>query len=210
MTTRTVVYDSGMLVALLHGKPAAVVNVSQQVGARILDVRDGVAKITINRPEVRNAFDETLIAELTGAFSEVAADPETRVVLVRGEGRAFSAGGSFDVLARHAVLGEAWERAFAYLLYPSAETLTADAAARLSTLSDNTELGSGFKIGVSLFNNMAAFGDDTTALIMYDTETMPVTSAPGAECLTVSDGKITFSRFIFDRAPFDAARQAAT
>jgi SnoaL-like domain len=58
---------------------------------------------------------------------------------------------------------------------------------------------------------IAAFGDDTTALIMYDTETVPVRSAPGAECLTVSDGKITYSRFIFDRAPFDAARaQAAT
>jgi ketosteroid isomerase-like protein len=57
---------------------------------------------------------------------------------------------------------------------------------------------------------IAAFGDDTTALVMYDTETVPVTSAPGAECLTVSDGKITYSRFIFDRAPFDAARQAAT
>ena len=57
---------------------------------------------------------------------------------------------------------------------------------------------------------IAAFGDDTTALIMYDTETVPVTSAPGAECLTVSDGKITYSRFIFDRTPFDAARQAAT
>ena len=50
----------------------------------------------------------------------------------------------------------------------------------------------------------------TTALIMYDTETVPVTSAPGAECLTVSNGKITYSRFIFDRTPFDAARQAAT
>jgi hypothetical protein len=54
---------------------------------------------------------------------------------------------------------------------------------------------------------IAAFGDDTTALIMYDTETVPVASAPGAECLTVSDGKITHSRFIFDRAPFDAARR---
>jgi hypothetical protein len=39
---------------------------------------------------------------------------------------------------------------------------------------------------------------------MYDTETVPVPSAPAAEC-----GKITYSRFIFDRAPFDAARKAA-
>jgi SnoaL-like domain len=57
---------------------------------------------------------------------------------------------------------------------------------------------------------IAAFGDDTTALIMYDTETVPVNSAPGAECLTVTDGKITYSRFVFDRLPFDAAPQDAS
>ena len=57
---------------------------------------------------------------------------------------------------------------------------------------------------------IAAFGDDTTALIMYDTGTVPVKSAPAAECVTVTDGKITYSRFIFDRAPFDAARKTAS
>jgi hypothetical protein len=56
---------------------------------------------------------------------------------------------------------------------------------------------------------IGAFGDDRTALIMYDTETVPVKSAPGAEWVTVTDGKITYSRFVFDRAPFDAARRAA-
>lgn len=55
---------------------------------------------------------------------------------------------------------------------------------------------------------ISAFGDENTALIMYDTETLPVKSAPAAECVTVNDGKITYSRFIFDRAPFQAARQA--
>jgi hypothetical protein len=56
---------------------------------------------------------------------------------------------------------------------------------------------------------IAAFGDDKTAVIVYDTETVPVPSAPAAECVTVTDGKISYSRFIFDRAPFDAARKAA-
>ena len=56
---------------------------------------------------------------------------------------------------------------------------------------------------------IAAFGDDEKALIMYDTETVPVASAPGAECVTVKDGKIAHSRFIFDRAPFQAARDAS-
>ena len=55
---------------------------------------------------------------------------------------------------------------------------------------------------------VAAFGDDEKAVVMYDTETVPVKSAPGAECVTVKDGKITRSLFIFDRAPFDAARKA--
>jgi ketosteroid isomerase-like protein len=52
---------------------------------------------------------------------------------------------------------------------------------------------------------IAAFGDETTAVIVYDTKTAPVANAPGAECVTVVDGKITYSRFIFDRAPFQAA-----
>jgi hypothetical protein len=56
---------------------------------------------------------------------------------------------------------------------------------------------------------IAAFGDDTTALVMYDTETVPVKSAPAAECVTVADGKITRNHFIFDRVPFSAARHAA-
>lgn len=55
---------------------------------------------------------------------------------------------------------------------------------------------------------VAAFGDDRTALLMYDTQTVPVPDAPGAECLTVEDGLITEIRIIFDRVPFAAARQA--
>ena len=55
---------------------------------------------------------------------------------------------------------------------------------------------------------VAAYGDDHTALLMYDTATVPVADAPGAECLTVRDGTIIRIRIIFDRAPFMAARQA--
>ena len=54
---------------------------------------------------------------------------------------------------------------------------------------------------------LAAFGDDETAVVMYDTDTVPVKDAPGAECLTVTDGKIRHLRIIFDRLPFEAARQ---
>lgn len=57
-------------------------------------------------------------------------------------------------------------------------------------------------------NLIAAFGDDQTALLMYDTETVSVVSAPGAECLTIRDGAITHIRIVFDRVPFEAARKA--
>jgi ketosteroid isomerase-like protein len=56
---------------------------------------------------------------------------------------------------------------------------------------------------------IAAFGDDTTAVVMYGTDTVPVKDAPGAECVTVADGKITHMRIIFDRLPFEEPRKAA-
>jgi hypothetical protein len=55
---------------------------------------------------------------------------------------------------------------------------------------------------------VAAFGDATTAVVMYDTRTKPVPAAPGAEYVTVADGRITYMRIVFDRLPFEAARQA--
>jgi ketosteroid isomerase-like protein len=57
---------------------------------------------------------------------------------------------------------------------------------------------------------IAAFGDDQTALVMYDTETVPVKSAPGAEYVTVKDGKITYGRTVFDSAPILAALGASS
>lgn len=55
---------------------------------------------------------------------------------------------------------------------------------------------------------IAAFGDDETALVMYDSATRLVARAPGAECVRVAGGRIVRSWFVFDRAPFMAARAA--
>lgn len=57
---------------------------------------------------------------------------------------------------------------------------------------------------------IAAFGDESTALLMYDTDTVPVRNAPGAEFHTVHGGKISYIRIIFDRVPFEAARRERT
>ncbi len=56
---------------------------------------------------------------------------------------------------------------------------------------------------------VAAFGDGERAVVVYDTTTTLVASGPAAECVTVRDGRIAYSRFIFDRLPFQLARSAA-
>lgn len=53
---------------------------------------------------------------------------------------------------------------------------------------------------------VGSFGDETTAMLMYDTSSRPVADAPGAELHTVRDGRITELRIIFDRLPFEQAR----
>ncbi|MCY4238084.1 MAG: enoyl-CoA hydratase/isomerase family protein [Rhodospirillaceae bacterium] len=53
----------------------------------------GVARITLNRPEVRNAMNEVLIRDLTDAVDVVAADDGVRAVILTGRGKGFCAGG---------------------------------------------------------------------------------------------------------------------
>lgn len=54
---------------------------------------------------------------------------------------------------------------------------------------------------------LAAYGDDQTAMIMYDAATTLVADAPGAELHTVADGMIIRIKIIFDRQPFVEARR---
>jgi enoyl-CoA hydratase/carnithine racemase len=58
----------------------------------IFAVEDGVATITLNRPEKLNAFTAKMMAEMIAAFDLTDADDDVRVVIVTGAGRAFCAG----------------------------------------------------------------------------------------------------------------------
>jgi enoyl-CoA hydratase len=62
----------------------------------------GVLLITINRPQKYNAADEELHTELARVWNDVAADPQTRVAVITGAGRAFSAGGDLAMVERMA------------------------------------------------------------------------------------------------------------
>jgi methylglutaconyl-CoA hydratase len=62
----------------------------------------GVASVTINRPEVLNAFDEELIGRISSAFERVDASPEVRIVILRATGRVFCAGADIGWMQRAA------------------------------------------------------------------------------------------------------------
>jgi len=66
--------------------------------------RDAVRWIWLNRPEVRNAFNDVLIAEIAAAFAEVEAAPGVRVVVVAGRGPAFCAGADLNWMRAMAAL----------------------------------------------------------------------------------------------------------
>ncbi len=63
---------------------------------------DGTAWVTLNRPEVHNAFDENVIHRLREVFQILAEDNHCRVVVVKGAGKSFSAGGDVNWMKRAA------------------------------------------------------------------------------------------------------------
>jgi naphthoate synthase len=70
-------------------------------------VADGIAKITINRPEVRNAFRPETIIELQSAFSLARDNQEVGVIILTGEGsEAFCSGGDISVRGDDGYIGE--------------------------------------------------------------------------------------------------------
>ena len=69
-----------------------------------LDIRcaDWLATVTINRPEVRNAFNDEVIAELTAAFHELGSRDDVRCIVLAGNGPAFCAGADLNWMRRMA------------------------------------------------------------------------------------------------------------
>lgn len=62
----------------------------------------GIATLTLNRPEVHNAFDDELIAKLTQALQHLGDDPKVRAVILASSGRSFSAGANLEWMRRMA------------------------------------------------------------------------------------------------------------
>jgi len=71
--------------------------------------REGfVARVWLNRPDVRNAFNDGVIAELRNTFDALAADPSLRAIVLGGRGKAFCAGA--DLSWMKTMAGYTWEQ----------------------------------------------------------------------------------------------------
>ena len=70
-----------------------------------ITVRDSIATVTLNRPDIHNAFDETLIANLTAAFVSLDDNPDVRVVVLAGAGKSFCAGADLNWMKRMSAFG---------------------------------------------------------------------------------------------------------
>jgi methylglutaconyl-CoA hydratase len=85
--------------------------------------RNGIGIVSLNRPDVHNAFNETLIAELTAALTALEADDAIRVVVLTGHGKSFCAGADLNWMKKMAGYGPAENLADAQALAQMLRTL---------------------------------------------------------------------------------------
>jgi methylglutaconyl-CoA hydratase len=67
--------------------------------------KEGITTVELNRPELHNAMNDTMIAELTAAFMEISKDNSVRAVILRGKGKSFCAGADLNYMKSIAGFG---------------------------------------------------------------------------------------------------------
>jgi hypothetical protein len=99
----------------------------------------------------------------------------------------------------HAWTNQNLDQAMTYV----AADITCDApGGRISGAQQYRDFLGGFMVRLTGTETVAAFGDDTSAVLFYYPQTASVSDAPAAECFTVTGGKITHSVLVFDRPSF--------
>lgn len=117
----------------------------------------GVARLVMNRPEVRNAFNEALIGAIAEAMGRLSADPALRAIVLTGAGKAFSAGADLDWMKRAAAFSEDENRADARRLAAMLEAIYASPKPTIA-LVNGPALGGG--VGIASACDVAIAADD--------------------------------------------------
>jgi methylglutaconyl-CoA hydratase len=109
------------------GKPVRRPSVPPLVAAALssidVDIRAAIAVVTLNRPDMHNAFDEVLIAELTAALQRLDGDRSVRAVVLTGAGKSFCAGADLNWMKKMASFSRQQNLADAKALASMLQTL---------------------------------------------------------------------------------------
>lgn len=136
----------------------------------LFDVEESVATITINRPEKRNAMDKPTREALHEAFEEADERDDIRVIVLRGSGSAFSAGGDLEYYSQlDMVEGLKYVKKYAEGLYTYIERISKPTIAAV----DGYALGGGTEISsvcdIRLASTEAKFGLTESRVGLYPT-----------------------------------------
>ncbi len=89
----------------------------------LINVHQQVATLTLNKPQVHNAFDDVLIQSIIQSLNSINNDPDIRVVILKANGKHFSAGADLNWMKRMASLNESENKADAQSLSELMRTL---------------------------------------------------------------------------------------
>ncbi len=120
---------------------------------------DGVARVILQRPDVRNAFNAELIGELRAAFEQLAGDDAVRAIVLEGAGTHFSAGADINWMRASIELTEAENEADAAAMSTMLRTIDATPKAVIGKVH-GAALGLG--IGLVAVCDIVVAADDTT------------------------------------------------
>jgi methylglutaconyl-CoA hydratase len=152
--------------------------------------RRGVATVTLDRPEVNNAYDGALIAALAGGLDRLAATPGIRLVVLRGNGRHFQAGADLAFL-RHLSAAPADENlAFSRATVAAIEALASFPCPTIALIHGGC-FGGG--VGMVAACDMAIASDD--AIFSLTEVRWGITPAPVVPALVAAIGVRALGRY---------------
>ncbi|MCZ6861534.1 MAG: enoyl-CoA hydratase [Alphaproteobacteria bacterium] len=136
----------------------------------LYEAADGVATITLNRPEALNALDDTMVGDLAGAVSTAAADDSVRAVVITGAGEHFMAGGDIKYF-KQAIDAEpdkvVIRREFEAFIHPVHKVVTELRAMRKPVLAAVRGACAGFGVSLALACDMVLAADNAIFTLAY-------------------------------------------